>query len=85
MSLKKEGMLWDHFRFVPFLVGLAFGFVAIVRRKPDETERVPKWPHPTTVNQYVYRDRNGLCFQFQSEEVNCDQVKETLKDYPYES
>jgi hypothetical protein len=78
-------MIVEHFKVLPFLVGLAIGLFTITFRKPDDSMRVPKWPHPKTVGQYTYRDRNGLCYSFSAEEVDCSKVKETLKDYPYEA
>lgn len=78
-------MIWDHFQLYPFLIGLVVGFITITFRNPDETMRIIKWPHPNTVGKFTYRDKNGLCYVFNSEEVDCNSVKETLKDYPYES
>ena len=78
-------MIWSHFQIMPFIIGLAIGLVTITWRKPDDSMRIPKWPHPTTVGKFTYRDRNGLCYSFSSEEVDCKQVKEKLKDYPYEN
>jgi len=78
-------MIWDHFILIPFLAGLLVGFVTITFRKPDDSMRVPKWPHPSTVGKFTYRDRNGLCYTFDSEEVDCSKVKENLKDYPFEN
>jgi hypothetical protein len=78
-------MIWDHFVLLPFLAGLALGVFSITLRKPEETMRIPKWPHPTTVGKYTYRDRNDLCYKFKAEEIDCAKAKESLKDYPYES
>ena len=78
-------MIWDHFVLFPFLAGLFVGFVAITLKKPDDTMRILKWPHPSTAGKFTYRDKNGLCYKFKSEEVDCSKVKESLKDYPYES
>ena len=78
-------MIWDHFVLIPFLAGLLVGFVTITFRKPDDSMRIPKWPHPSTVGKFTYRDRNGLCYTFESEEVDCTKVKESLKDYPFEN
>ena len=78
-------MIWDHFVLIPFLIGILVGFVTITFRKPDDSMRVPKWPHPSTVGKFTYRDRNGLCYTFDSEEIDCTKVKEKLKDYPFEN
>lgn len=78
-------MITDHFKFLPFVIGLVVGLVTVTFRKPDDSMRVPKWPHPSNVGMYTYRDRNGFCYSFTSEEVDCEATKETLKDYPYEN
>lgn len=77
-------MILDHFMILPFLAGLGIGLVAITWRKPDDSMRIPKWPHPSNVGQFTYRDRNNLCYTFSAEEVDCVKMKESLKDYPYE-
>jgi hypothetical protein len=78
-------MIFDHFNLIPFAIGLLVGLVTITWRKPDDSMRVPKWPHPKNAGQYTYRDKNGLCFSFESEEVECEKVKKDLKEYPFEN
>jgi len=80
-----EPMIWDHFQFLPFLAGLVFGVITITMRRPDDMMRVPKWPHPDSIGKYTYTDKNGFCYKFTAEEVDCDVQKESLHDYPYET
>ena len=73
----------QHFLWMPFIAGLAFGLIAITFRKPDESQRVPKWPHPSNIGQFTYRDKNNLCYTFTDEEVSCTTSK--VKDYTIEN
>ena len=73
--------MFKHFEMIPFLVGLGFGLVLLLfwKQKPDV---VNAYPHPTNVEKNVYRDPNGVCYKYQSKEVNCDENENTLKQYP---
>lgn len=73
--------MFKHFEMVPFLVGLAFGLVLLLfwKQKPDV---VNAYPHPANVEKNVYRDPNGVCYKYQSKEVNCDANESSLKAYP---
>ncbi len=78
-------MIWNHFQLIPFFIGLAVGIITITWRKPDDSMRIPKWPHPRNSGKFTYKDKNGYCYTFNAEEVDCGKVKGQLKDYPYES
>ncbi len=52
--------------------------------KPETKERVVKWPHPSNTGKVTYRDRNGLCYVFESQIVDCATVKENLQTYAFE-
>ncbi len=73
--------MFKHFEMVPFLVGLGFGIVLLVfwKQKPEVIEA---YPHPSNVEKNVYRDPNGVCYKYQSKEVDCDKNEGTLKAYP---
>ncbi len=70
-----------HIRLVPFLVGLALGIVGILFIKPEQIIQY-KYPLPDQAKELVYKDKNGLCFQYVPEEVNCDKNEEKLKPFP---
>lgn len=77
--------MWKHMKLMPFLAGLAVGAVIFFGFKPDANkERVVKWPNPENSGKVVYRDRNGLCYKFESQLVDCTKVKEKLQAYSYE-
>jgi hypothetical protein len=73
-----------HFKIIPFVSGLIIGAIIFFGFKPDTKDRVVKWPNPENAGKVVYRDRNGLCYKFESQIVDCTKVKEKLQTYSFE-
>jgi len=73
-----------HFKIIPFVSGLVIGAIIFFGFKPDTKDRVVKWPNPENAGKVVYRDRNGLCYKFESQIVDCSKVKEKLQTYSFE-
>jgi len=73
-----------HFKFIPFISGIIIGAIIFFGFKPDTKDRVVKWPNPENAGKVVYRDRNGLCYKFESQIVDCGAVKEKLQAYSFE-
>jgi hypothetical protein len=73
--------MFDHFRFIPFLIGLVVGFIVFMIYKPEKQE-IKRYPHPSEGQHNIYKDANGACYKYTSHEVNCDANEGTLKDYP---
>lgn len=71
----------NHFEILPFLVGLGIGIVGILIWKP-KPRVILKYPHPSNVQQSVYKDPNGVCYSYKAKEVNCDANETNLKPYP---
>ncbi len=71
----------DKFRFLPFIIGVALGFLLSRFYKPEK-QIIHQYPHPEEANKKVFRDRNGTCYTYTSHEVDCDSNEKTLKDYP---
>lgn len=71
----------NHFRIIPFLVGVFIGFVGIYLMKPSD-KTVLKYPTPENVNNITYRDQNGICYSYKVDEVDCDKNQGTLSEYP---
>lgn len=71
----------ERFHFVPFLAGILFGMVFLTFWK-SEPVTIMRYPHPNDVHGRVYKDKNATCYQYKSQEVNCDANEETLKVYP---
>ncbi len=71
----------SHFRFLPFLLGLAIGYVVFLIYKPEK-QIIHQYPHPEKEKEKVFKDPNGTCYKYTSHEVDCDANESTLKDYP---
>jgi hypothetical protein len=74
-------MLLKEVKWVPFGLGLLIGVIALHFVK-TEPVKIMQYPHPDTVKQRVYRDKNGTCYKYTAMEVNCDENEKTLKPYP---
>jgi hypothetical protein len=73
--------MFNHFEVMPFLVGLLVGIVGILFWK-EKPRVIVKYPHPSNVAHVTYRDPNGICYKYTSNEVDCDKNEETLATYP---
>ena len=71
-------------KLIPFIAGLVIGGIIFFGFKPDTKDRVVKWPNPENAGKVVYRDRNGLCYKFESQIVDCAKVQEKLQAYSFE-
>jgi hypothetical protein len=71
-------------KIIPFVAGLVIGGIIFFGFKPDTKDRVVKWPNPENAGKVVYRDRNGLCYKFESQIVDCAKVQEKLQAYSFE-
>ena len=67
-----------------FLAGIITGIfvVCAIRLKAKE---VIRYPHPSTSETTVYRDKNNVCFKFKTDEVSCSENKDKVKDYPLQN
>jgi hypothetical protein len=74
----------NHFRILPFLAGLCVGAAFLFFYKSSKT-LIYEYPHPQNGIDRVYRDKNGACYTYTSEEVNCDANEKSLKPYPIQS
>jgi len=70
-----------HVKLIPFLAGLVIGVIAIMFIKPESTI-VFKYPTPENCGKVVYKDKNGVCYKYSSNDVDCDKNETKLKDYP---
>jgi hypothetical protein len=77
--------MWHHFKLLPFLAGLVVGYVIFFVFKPETAiDRTVRWPNPENAGKTTYRDRNGLCYKFDAQIVDCGKVKESLVAYSFE-
>lgn len=73
--------MFKHFRLIPFLIGLTLGIIGIYWVKPLD-KIVYRYPNPQNVDKTVYKDKNGVCYSYVAEKVDCDKNEGTLKEYP---
>ena len=74
----------QHFRIIPFLAGLLVGVLFLFFYNTPKN-LVYEYPHPQNGIDRVYRDKNGACYMYKAEEVNCDANEKSLKPYPIQS
>lgn len=73
--------MFDKFRLLPFLLGLAVGVIALIFYKPSK-EIIKQYPHPKDAADKTFRDPSGTCYKYSTHEVDCAANESTLKDYP---
>ncbi len=74
----------QHFKLLPFIGGLIVGLLVVFYYRAPPTV-VFEYPHPQNVNNRVYRDKNGICYSYNSTPVDCDANEATLKQYPLQA
>ena len=75
--------MFKHLRLFPFLIGAVIGVIAVFFIKPQQ-DIVRKYPTPETAGKSVYRDKNGVCYKYNANVVDCDKNELRLKDFPLE-
>ena len=70
-----------HIQFIPLVIGLLVGIVAVLFIKPQQNI-IYKYPIPDTADKIVYKDKNGVCYKYKATKVECDKNESRLKDFP---
>jgi hypothetical protein len=70
-----------HFRLLPFFIGIVVGIIAIIFVKPEKAV-VYKYPNPEGNEKIVYKDKNGVCYRYKANKVDCDKNQDKLKEFP---
>lgn len=70
-----------HFRLIPFIIGLALGYVVLFWYKAPPIVTY-EYPNPANMEHKIYKDANGICYKYNAEEINCDKNEAALKPYP---
>jgi len=73
--------MFKHIRLVPLVFGIIVGIVGILFVKPIENI-IYKYPTPENAGKIVYKDKNGICYTYQSQQVDCDKNESRMKDFP---
>jgi hypothetical protein len=70
-----------HIRFIPLITGIVIGIIAVILIKPQKTV-VYKYPTPESSGKITYKDKNGVCYKYTANKVDCDKNESRLKDFP---
>ncbi len=73
--------MFHHIRLLPFIFGIVLGIVGILFAKPAQNI-IYKYPTPDSAGKIVYKDKNGVCYTYQSTQVDCDKNENRLKEFP---
>lgn len=63
------------------MIGIVVGIIGIYFIKPVQNI-VYKYPTPDNSGKLVYKDKNGVCYKYDSKAVDCDKSENKLKDFP---
>lgn len=67
------------FYWIPFVSGILFGFVLIYFYN-EQKIAIIDFPKP--LDNTIYKDKNGVEYQYITKEVDCDSHEKNLKPYP---
>ena len=70
-----------HIRLLPFTAGIGVGLLLLFFYDIPKTI-IYEYPHPHNINERVYRDKNGMCYEYTAQKVKCDANEGTLRQYP---
>jgi hypothetical protein len=68
-------------KFSALIFGIVAGFI-MLRLFAIDKPIFYKWPHPENAGKIKYKDKNGLCYEYESETVDCATNKAKIKPYP---
>lgn len=68
-------------RFPAFIIGLIAGFV-LLRMYTIDRPIFFKWPSPDNIGKVTYKDKNGVCYQYEGNVVDCVANKAKIKPVP---
>lgn len=66
---------------IPLIAGIVIGIIAFLFVKPQQNV-VYKYPTPESAGKVVYKDKNGICYQYKAEAVDCDKNESRMKEFP---
>jgi hypothetical protein len=72
---------FNNIKLLPLLLGLFFGMFLVYVLKPTPMI-VYKYPSIDNAGKIVYQDRNGVCFKYHADTVDCDKNEERITPYP---
>jgi hypothetical protein len=73
--------LLDNIQFFPMLISFAIGVFIVYILKPSPLI-ILKYPNLENAGKLIYRDRNGTCFVYETNEVDCNANEKRIKPFP---
>lgn len=73
--------LLGNIQFFPMLVSFAVGIFIVYILKPSPLI-ILKYPNLENAGKLIYRDRNGTCFVYEANEVDCNANEKRIKPFP---
>jgi hypothetical protein len=71
----------NHIKLLPLIVGIIIGVIGIFFIQPQKNI-VYKYPTPESADKLIYKDKNGVCYKYNTKSVDCDKNESRLKDFP---
>lgn len=68
-------------QFPSLIVGLVAGFI-LLKVYSQQKPIYFKWPSPDNAGKVKYKDKNGICYEYNSTAVDCAANKDKVKPYP---
>jgi hypothetical protein len=68
-------------QFFPMLISFAVGIFIVYVLKPSPLI-ILKYPNLENAGKLIYRDRNGTCFIYETNEVDCNKNEKRIKPFP---
>ena len=68
-------------RFPALVAGVVGGFI-LLRLFAIDRPIFYKWPSPENAGKVRYKDKNGICYEYTSDAVDCNANKDKIKPYP---
>jgi hypothetical protein len=68
-------------KFPGLIIGIIVGFI-VLRLFAIDRPIFYKWPSPENVGNITYKDKNGTCYQYEGNIVDCSQNKKKIKPVP---
>jgi hypothetical protein len=81
MEYVEDMKFFDKLKLLPFLIGLFVGIFFVYILKPTPTI-LYKYPTVENAGKIIYMDRNGVCFKYHSETVDCDKNEDRIVAFP---
>ena len=72
------------FNILAFVIGFIIGMCYIYQKQPPLTETIV-YPTPYNAGKITYKNKNGDCFQYTAEPVDCPEDESLIKQHTVNS